>query len=248
MSKLTAELQGPGGASIRSSRQSKSEEMHITFRIDRPELDLTGNNPITLRRELGRRIRDLQEADAWLSHVLRDLDGLKRALAKSECEHGSIDARIGDSIRKLYDDRILREIDSSILRSAPSSPPVAFDKKKLMEVVAEARAVARKAGMDPINRWMLAVESIDEVWKMFPHSKPNDDSEYRAPTITPTGGSYGLLQGLKVMIDPSIEGWELRDSETGEKIQFIENLDEPVIRYYFDGSKLGAIQTWPREV
>lgn len=251
MTKLFAQIDGPGGAYITSSRWSKSEEMSISFRIDQPEVDI--NKPVSAdaRQELGRRIRELQRADYWLAGMSSDPVGLKRALAQVERTHPSIDARIGDSIRKLYDDRLMREINNGLFRTMqvpPADIPIAFSKAKLIETVEKARHWAREASWDPAHRFMLAVQNADLVWEIFPDAKREDDPNtvyptdaVRAPERTVSGGTYGLMMGIKVIVDSDMaDKWELRDSETGDKIRFVENPDQPGTRYYFDPRIFGG--------
>jgi hypothetical protein len=245
VSRLTATLQGPGGAFITSSRGSKSEEMSISFQINQPEIRLSKLTSVEVRYALGRYIRDLQSAERWLAFVAADPVGLKRTLAAAEVAHGAIDQAVATEIQKLYDDRLLREIDNRLFRTMQAPPaeiPIAFSKEKLIETISEARRWARQLGADPVNRFMLAVQHADLVWDIFPDAKPDEDlaqtlvgDEVRMPQHTPTGGSYGRMMGLKVIVDPEMtDKWELRDGRTGDKIRFVENPDEPGKRYYFN--------------
>jgi hypothetical protein len=238
MGKLGAQLDGPGGAFIRSIRASRGEEMKITFHIWTDEVDISETSASAVLDEISNHLSDLNKGLHWLAAVGADMESLKRTLLAKERQFGSIiDEQVSVAIKDIYSEMINQQLADTFriqaMRYAPP-PPMAFDKSQMMKVVAEARAIARKAGLDPVNRWMLAVRSVNEVWKMFPHAEPSDED----PNLDPEGGVYGHLQGLKVTIDPDIEGWELRDSITGEKIQFVENPDQPGVRYYFDTSTL----------
>jgi hypothetical protein len=257
MSRLKAQLDGPGGAYITSSRWSKSEEMSISFRVDQPEIDI--NKPVCrdARHELQRRTYDLRHASNWLARMAADPILLKRELARVEREHPSLSPRIGDSIRELYDEHLMREINTSLTRrmAQPVEIPIAFSREKLIETINNARRIAREASMEPINRFMLAVNHADRVGEIFNLRDDEDDDavypadEVRAPVSTLSGGTYGLMMGLRVVVDPEMEDkWELRDSQTGDKVRFVENPEQPGVRYYFDGSKMGQVLPWPREV
>jgi hypothetical protein len=222
---LTAAIHGPGGAWISGTKESETEDWSIVWGINTTfSAEWSSTDHKAALEELDRNIGRLASAKTWIRYMangaaLTALDEKARQ-ERDPIRRGYVNFKLTGSVDPMMES-IQKTINATLAKFPV--PPQAFDKDEML------RALERAKTYDQRPRWQVAVESR-EVFMAAYGDKLTSDETANHPITT---GGYGSLFGIPVIVDPEIKGWEIRDEQTGEKIQFVTDAATGN-RYYFD--------------